>query len=67
MTEYRIDYSIQRREDGDDDFTEVGFGSTCAVSTVNGAVYEVESSVQNRMWETSPEMPDPSSLEDADA
>lgn len=59
MPDYRIDFSVQRRDDGEDDFTEIGFGSSAAHGTVNAAAYDVESIMQNRMWETQPGMPDP--------
>lgn len=67
MTDYRIEYSIQRRGDGDDDFTEIGFGSSGSWGTVTHAAHMLESDVEHRRWETSPGMPDPDSLEDADA
>jgi hypothetical protein len=59
MAEYRIEFSIQRRAEGEEDFTEIGFGSSCAASSVDLAAGEVESTVQNRMWETGPGQPDP--------
>lgn len=62
MSEYRIEYTITRRDDGEDDFMEVGFGSSIAWNSVNQAAYEVESAIQNREWETSPGMPEPDSL-----
>ena len=65
-TEYRIDFTITRRRDGDADFTEVGFGSTGAWATVAAAEFEAGSIIQNRMWETSEGMPDPDSLEATD-
>ena len=66
MTDYRIEFSIQRRADGEDDFAEVGFGSSGAEGTVDQAAYMVESVVQNRAWETNPGMPDPDSLKESD-
>lgn len=61
--DYRIDFTITRRQDGDEDFAEIGFGSSGAWSTVNQAAYDVESAVQNRVWETSKGMPDPASID----
>jgi hypothetical protein len=52
MAEYRIEFSIQRRDEGAEDFEEIGFGSSGAWSDVDQAVYEVQSAVQNREWET---------------
>lgn len=63
MAEYRIDYTITRRGPGEDDFTEIGFGSTGASATVDQAAFELESSVQNRLWETGPGMPAPEEAE----
>jgi len=63
-TEYRIDYTITRRRDGEGDFTEVGFGSSGAWEKIDAAAYAMESDIQNRMWETSAGMPDPDALGD---
>lgn len=62
-TEYRIEFSVQRRLPGDDDFTEIGFGSSGGCGTVDAAAYAVESIVQNRIWETSSGMPDPEAVD----
>lgn len=59
---YRIEFSIKRRQDGEDDFTEVGFGSSFDAELIDSALYDVQSIVQNRQWETSGDMPDPDSL-----
>lgn len=55
---YRIEYSIQRGEDGGD-YEEIGFGSSCSHAGVDLAAYDVESQVSNRIWETTEGMPDP--------
>lgn len=52
MADYRIEFSIQQRHDGAEDFVEIGFGSSGAWSDVDQAVFEVQSAVQNREWET---------------
>lgn len=57
--EYRIDFTITRREDGADDFTEIGFGSSGTWGTPDQAAHILESTVQNREWETSDGMPEP--------
>jgi hypothetical protein len=57
--EYRIDYTITRRTDGEEDFTEVGFGSSGAWSSVDQAAHMLESAVANREWETTEGMPEP--------
>jgi hypothetical protein len=59
MPDYRIDFTIQRREDGDEDFTDIGFGSSGASSDPGAASFEVDSIVQNYAWETEGAMPDP--------
>lgn len=61
--EYRIEFSVQRRADGEDDFTEIGFGSSGACGGVDQAAYAIESMVQNREWETRPGMPEPEEAE----
>jgi hypothetical protein len=61
-TEYRIDFTITRREDGDDDFTEIGFGSSGAWSTPAQAAHMLASDMDHCQWETSPGMPDPESV-----
>lgn len=59
MTEYRIEYTITMRRDGEDDFEEIGFGSSGAWATVDQAAHMLESAVEHREWETSEGMPDP--------
>jgi hypothetical protein len=68
MPEYRIEFTIQARGPDDEDFADVGFGSSGGNATVDGALYEVLSRVQNRIWETSAGMPDPDTVgrEDGD-
>jgi hypothetical protein len=61
--EFRIEYSIQRQLPGEDDFTEVGFGSSGGWNDIASAAYAVESDIANRNWETQPGMPDPDELE----
>ena len=56
---YRIEYSITRRLPDEDDFTEIGFGSSGAWSSLDAAAYAVESDIQNGTWETLPGHPDP--------
>jgi hypothetical protein len=63
--EYRIEFSIQRRQPGqdDDDFTEIGFGSSGAWASVDQCAHMVETAVQRREWETTEGMPDPDTLD----
>ena len=63
MPEFRIEYTIQRIDDDDEDYRDIGFGSSGGWSSIDAALYAVESDVQRRLWETEPHMPDP---EDAD-
>ena len=63
MSEYRIEFSIQRREDGADDFEEIGFGSSGTWDDPDAAVHAVQSAVQNREWETSADTPEPNRSE----
>jgi hypothetical protein len=60
--EYRVDYTITRRGFGDLDFEEIGFGSSGAWHDLTRAVAEVEAQVQNYVWETSVNMPDPQKI-----
>jgi hypothetical protein len=62
MATYRIEFTIQRDEKGDGDFTDVGFGSSAGWDDVDAAAYEVQSILDNRQWETSPGMPAPETL-----
>lgn len=62
MSDYRIEYTIHRRQPSEDDFTDIGFGSSGAWSDVDQAVHMLASDVRNRQWETSEGMPDPSDI-----
>jgi hypothetical protein len=62
--EFRIEYTITRRLPGadEDDFTEVGFGSSGAWANVEQCAHMVVTDIQNGHWETSEGMPDPEEL-----
>jgi hypothetical protein len=62
VDQYRIDYTITRRRDGEDDFTEIGFGSSGSAATPSDAAYAVQSAADNGDWETTPGMPDPQAV-----
>lgn len=62
-TEYRIEYVIQRRLPGEDDFTEIGFGSSSAWTSVDQCAHILSSDVQNRQWEHESHQPDPSEVD----
>lgn len=62
MPEYRIEFTIQRRCDGEEDFTDIGFGSSGQWATIAAAEYALGSTIQNWGWETEPGMPDPEEL-----
>lgn len=52
MSEYRINYTIERADGPDDEhFEEIGFGSSGAWSDVDAAIHAVSSDIQNRAWE----------------
>lgn len=58
--EYRIEYSIQQStDDSEQDFQEIGFGSSATWDDIDAALYAMSSDIQNRLWETTPGMPDP--------
>ncbi len=63
MTEYRIEYTITRRRDDEDDFTEVGFGSSGAWSDPEQCAHILTSDIQNKRWETEPGHPDPAEVD----
>lgn len=63
MTEYRIEFSIQGRGPDDDDFSEIGFGSSGSWDSVDQAAHIVNSMAQNWEWETTPGMPEPKSID----
>jgi len=62
MTEYRIEYQIQRQRDGEDDFTEIGFGSSGAWGSPEQASYMADCAIQRGEWETEPGMPSPADV-----
>jgi hypothetical protein len=66
MAEFRIEYTIQRSDDDSGEFYDIGFGSSGGWSDIDAALYAVDSDVQNRMWETEGDMPDPHDAESTD-
>jgi len=61
-TEYRIEFTIQRRKPGEEDFTDIGFGSSGGWHDIDGAENITGAMIQNFEWETQPGMPDPESI-----
>jgi len=59
VTSYRIEFSIQRAEDDGGDYEEIGFGTSFSHAIIDAALYDVDSIIQNDMWETSGDMPEP--------
>lgn len=59
MSEYRVEFVVTRRAEGEDDFTEVGFGSSGAWSSIDQASHMAATAIECREWETTPGMPDP--------
>ena len=49
--EYRVDFSILRRRSGDEDFTEIGFGSTMPEASIDQAAHMALSALQNDEWD----------------
>lgn len=64
---YRIEYTIQRMAYGDEDFSDIGFGSSGGWLDVDAALYDVESTIQRREWETEGDMPDPDDVDNAES
>jgi hypothetical protein len=52
MTEYQIEFSIRRRQDGEEDFAEIGFAPTGIWESVNECGHDVLAMVQNRTWDS---------------
>jgi hypothetical protein len=61
--EYRIEFTIQRAEKFGGEYVDVGFGSSGGCESPAAAAYEVNSMVQNGLWETEAGMPDPGTIE----
>ena len=61
-TEYEITYSLRCRQPDDDDYTEIGFGSSGGWSSPEACAYAVGSDIQNYCWETERGMPDPDKI-----
>lgn len=51
VSEYRIDFAILRRDSGEEDFTEIGFGSTAAESSIEQAGFAAHGHIQNDEWD----------------
>lgn len=49
--EYRIDFSILAKDPGEEDFTEIGFGSTVSANRLDSCGFDVMSQVQNGEWD----------------
>jgi hypothetical protein len=64
--EYRVEFSITRRLPGEDDFTEIGFGSSGAWSSIKQADHMASSAIECREWETTGDMPDPNEVDRSD-
>ncbi len=58
-SEYRIDFTITRRQGNEDDFTEIGFGSSGARKNLYDCAHSLEYAVAHGEWETEAGMPDP--------
>ena len=63
--QFRVEFTLMRKRAGEDDYTEIGFGSSGGSGTVDHAMHLAQSAVQNREWETTDGQPDPRSVDDA--
>jgi hypothetical protein len=61
-TLYRIDYTITRRRPDEEDFDEIGFGSSGSEESIDQAVHMLASALTHGEWETSGDMPSPESV-----
>lgn len=62
MAEYRIEFSLQRAEEGSEEFVEIGFGSSGAWVDLDACTHSIDSGVTNGEWETAEGMPDPAEV-----
>jgi len=60
--DYRIEYVIQRRRDGEDDFSEIGFGSSAAWGSPEQCADMMLADIGHGQWETEPGQPDPADV-----
>lgn len=61
-TEYEIVYTIRRRQPGEEDFTEIGFGISGAWTDPAQCGHILLSDMQNYSWEVENGMPDPEDI-----
>lgn len=62
--EYRIEYTIQRTvgDPEDQDFEEIGFGSSGVWSSLDQAAHILATAIQTAEWETEHGMPEPTDV-----
>ena len=60
--DYEIVYTLRRRLPGEEDFTEIGFGTSGMWSTPDECAHMLSSAVQNYEWEAEAGMPDPDEI-----
>lgn len=62
--EYRIEYRITRciAPNLDEEFIEIGFGSSGTWDDIDSALHAIDSDIQCRQWETEPGQPDPEEI-----
>lgn len=61
----RIDYSIMAQLEDGGDFEEVGFGGTSECASLAECAHEINSNLQNDIWESTGEHVDPLELLEA--
>lgn len=59
---YRITFTIEGRGPDDDDFTDVGFGSSGSWPTIKAALNDLDAIIEHGQWETGAGMPEPADL-----
>jgi len=62
-TEYRIEYVVQRMLPEEEDFSDIGFGSSGGWGGVQPALHAASTDIQRYSWETERGMPDPEDIE----
>ena len=62
MTDYEIVYTLRRRQPGEEDFSDIGFGTSGIWDTPDECGHMVLSDIQNCGWETEGDMPTPDEI-----
>lgn len=62
-TDYEVIYTLRRRLPGEEDFSDIGFGTSGMWSSPDECAHMVTSDIQNNAWETEGDMPSPEQIQ----